>query len=333
MIDYVRTLIPVNWKSKPGGWSSGNCPMCIRNGQARPDTKGRGGFYIEAEKFQYNCFNCGFKTGWSVGSKVNLRLRQLLTTLGADEADIQRIQLEILREGDVADLLIRKERKDATVIDWPVMELPQDAKPISQYATASAGVVSAIEYIHSRGLDPLSNNFWYSPSTLPARMKNRVIIPFFYKGKAVGYTGRWIGTAPPGITKYFNKQPPKNFVYGLDNQTADKEIVIVTEGPLDAIVTDGVAIGSNNINEAQADIIDALNKRVIFLPDADEASLIGVMMAVKRGWDVSFPDWEDCKDVGDALTKYGRLFTIRSILDSAISNGTKSQVLARKYCK
>ena len=56
-------------------------------------------------------------------------------------------------------------------------------------------------------------------------------------------------------------------------------------------------------------------------------------MAIKRGWEVSFPDWDECKDVGDALTKYGRLFTIRSILENTISNSTKIQVLARKYCK
>ena len=38
-----------------------------------------------------------------------IRLKQLLTTLGADESDIQRIQLELLREQDVATLLIKKQ--------------------------------------------------------------------------------------------------------------------------------------------------------------------------------------------------------------------------------
>ena len=111
MIDYVRTLIPVNWKSSPGGWTSGNCPMCTKNGQARPDIRGRGGFHFEEETFQYNCFNCNFKTGWSPGSKITVKLRQLLTTFGADESEIQRIQLEMLRESDVATLLIKREEK------------------------------------------------------------------------------------------------------------------------------------------------------------------------------------------------------------------------------
>ena len=59
----------------------------------------------------------------------------------------------------------------------------------------------------------------------------------------------------------------------------------------------------------------------------------GVEMAVKRGWNVAFPDWDDCKDVGDALTKYGRLFTIKSILESTVSNPTKIKVLAKGYCR
>lgn len=98
MNEYVRTLVPSNWRTTPSGWIHGNCPMCVRNGQARPDTKGRGGFHFEGDKFQYNCFNCNFKTGWNPQSRITVRLKQLLTTLGADEADIQRIQLELLRE-------------------------------------------------------------------------------------------------------------------------------------------------------------------------------------------------------------------------------------------
>ena len=119
----------------------------------------------------------------------------------------------------------------------------------------------------------------------------------------------------------------------MDRQTKDKQVVIVTEGQLDAIVTDGVAVGSNNINDDLANIIDSLNKRVILLADADSAGMKAVYKAIERGWSVAFPEWEDCKDAGDALGKYGRLFTVRSILDSAVSNQTKIKVLAKGYCR
>ena len=164
-------------------------------------------------------------------------------------------------------------------------------------------------------------------------MSKRFVIPFQYKGKVVGYTGRWVGTPPDGMPKYYNQQPSKNFVYGLDRQHADKEIVILTEGPLDAIITDGISAGTNTISDEQADVILSLNKQIIVLPDADEAGMKMVDAAVKHGWSVAFPEWDGCNDAGDALMKYGRLFTVRSILDSAISNPTKIQVIGRKYCR
>ena len=58
-----------------------------------------------------------------------------------------------------------------------------------------------------------------------------------------------------------------------------------------------------------------------------------VNTAIERGWGVSFPDWDNCKDAGDAVTKYGMLYTIRSILDSTITNTTKIKVMAKGYCK
>jgi len=334
MNEYVRTLIPANWRSSPSGWVSGNCPMCTRNGQARPDTKGRGGFLFDAEKFQYNCFNCNFKTGWNPQSKITLRLKQLLTTFGADENDIQRIQLELLRDQDVATLLIKTEKRKNLVIGWDEMNLPDDAKPFMDFPEPDENWINAVTYLTDRGFDISDPRFMYSPSRTHGRVNKRFILPFTHKGKVVGYTARWAhNTIPPGMPKYYNQQPKKDFVYGLDRQTADKQIVIITEGQLDAIVTDGCAIGSNNINDDQADIIHSLNKQIIILPDADDAGKLMCKAAIKHGWGVAFPEWKDCKDASDALTKYGRLYTIKSIINSTETNPTKIELMMRRYCK
>ena len=98
--EFVKTVIPVNWKSTPSGWTSGNCPMCVINGQGRPDTKGRGGIRFDDDKFQYNCFNCGYKTGWSPGKRITGRLKRLFQQFGVDESEVQRLQLELLKEED-----------------------------------------------------------------------------------------------------------------------------------------------------------------------------------------------------------------------------------------
>ena len=309
--------------------------MCMLNGQSRPDTKSRGGFRFDDEKFQYNCFNCGYTTGWAPGKRISSRLKRLCQQFGADESDIQRLQLELMREDEVAMLLSKQAQRQApVVINWPDHELPEGAQPLGSYTGEHTDAYCrAVEYVYDRGFDITDDRLYYSPASAPGRMKNRLLIPFWYKQRVVGYTARWIGKPPDGVVKYFTQQPKNNFVYGLDRQTADREIVIVTEGQLDAIVTDGVAIGSNNINMEQANIIDSLKKRVILLPDADAAGMEMVKTAVDRGWDVAFPEWDSCKDAGDAQKKYGRLFTVKSIIDSAVSNPTKIQVLAKSYCK
>lgn len=333
VLDFVKNVIPVNWTSNPTGWVSGNCPMCVVNGESRPDTKGRGGFLFEEDKFRYNCFNCGYSTGWAEGKYFSSRLKRLMFQFGVDESDIQRLQLELLKEQDVATLLLKQKKREAPInTDWASMQLPEGAVPVKDYAGGGADFIKAVEYLHERGFDVTDSRLYYSDSKTPARMSKRFIIPFFYKGKPVGYTARWVGNPPDGMPKYYNQQPKNNFVYGLDSQK-DKNVVIVTEGQLDAIVTDGVAIGSNNINDDQANIIDSLQKRVIVLPDSDSAGMRMVNKAIERGWGVAFPEWEDCKDAADAVKKYGRLYTVRSILDSVVTNVTKIKVLAKGYCR
>lgn len=332
--EYTKTLIPVNWRSSPNGWTSGNCPMCVTNGQARPDTKRRGGFFFDDEKFQYNCFNCGYKAGWSPGSKITQRLKKLYIRFGADESEIQRLQLELLQEDQLSSLLEKDRIRNAPVIiDWQPMDLPEGTRPFMLHDELGEDWIRAVEYLTARGFNPEDTRIQYTHSKEPARMAKRIVIPFYYKERTVGYTARWIGNPPEGMPKYYNKQPPKNFVYGLDRQTSDKDIVIVTEGILDAIVTDGVAIGSNNINDDQANIIDKLNKRIILLPDADKAGARAIDVAIQRGWDVSFPEWDNCKDAGDAQQKYGRLFTVKTIIDSAVNNSTKIKIMTKSYCK
>jgi DNA primase len=141
-----------------------------------------------------------------------------------------------------------------------------------------------------------------------------------------------VGNTPDKETPKYYLSSPSNFVYNLDAQTTH-EYVIVTEGQLDALLVGGVGMNGNTPSPKQCSIVEQLNKRIVLLPDADKAGMEMVKTAVKRGWNVSFPPWEDCKDAGDAVQKYGRLFTVRSILDSIETSSTKIQIMAKQYCK
>ena len=109
--------------------------------------------------------------------------------------------------------------------------------------------------------------------------------------------------------------------------------MIVSEGEFDALFTGGVSVGSNSISERQIQLIEELNIEPIVIPDRDQAGRQLVERAAEYGWSVSFPEWEDCKDVADAVLRYGRLFAVYSILQAAEHSPTKIRLLGRKYCQ
>ena len=337
VLDFIRQQMPSGWKQTPSGWISGNCPMCATRGHS-PDKRGRGGIRFEDDHFQYNCFNCGFKTGWSNGRRISGKLADLLKQLGTDESEIQRVNFEILREqeaSDIAGQYIHKERVEKFKINWEEKQLPPDSYPIGSYPidkldTKQLDKLSlACTYLMKRGLDFYKDWYW-SPHM---HFANRVILPFRYKSKVVGYTARWVlDHRSEAMPKYYLQQQ-KDSVFNLDAQQKHN-IIIVTEGQLDAIQVGGVALAGNSPSNNQCTIIEELEKDIILLPDFDAAGMDTINTAIRRGWSVAFPEWEDdIKDANDAVMRYGRLFTVQSILNSIETSGTKIKILAKTRCK
>jgi hypothetical protein len=53
--------------------------------------------------------------------------------------------------------------------------------------------------------------------------------------------------------------------------------------------------------------------------------------AITNGWSASLPPWEDgVKDVADAVKKYGRLYTLTTILHYRVSGEIKINLLKKK---
>ena len=104
------------------------------------------------------------------------------------------------------------------------------------------------------------------------------------------------------------------YVYNTGEQNKDPKIVIVTEGPIDALKIGGVGIKVIILTKSQADLVDLLGKDVIVVPDRDAGQKI-IDTAIEYGWSVA-SDWEDdVKDVSDAVDKYGKLYTLWSIIN------------------
>jgi predicted RNA-binding Zn-ribbon protein involved in translation (DUF1610 family) len=335
IIDYVQNSMPPGWKSNSTGWTSGNCPMCIHNGQIRADKRRRGGFHFDDEGATYNCFNCGFKASYRVGqTRLSGKFKSLLIRgLGFEKADVQRLTMRLMQDRTADQIFIEAKKPEIHRNNWPSVALPDGAVPIQEVDIDALrnpdSFIQSVEHIADRGL--LYHNDWYYTASLKHR--SRIILPFRHQGNVVGYISRWTKPERNNETPKYMLSQPQNFVFNLDAQK-NNQTVIVTEGPYDAIVTGGVALNGTALSEQQVRTIDALRKRVVVLPDFDNAGSALVNAALENGWNVAYPDWaEDCKDANEAMLKYGRLFTVKNTLDNIVTSTTKARLLSRKYCK
>jgi hypothetical protein len=186
---------------------------------------------------------------------------------------------------------------------------------------------TAIRYLDARGFgDKLHEFHW----TDDASLRNRVLVPFTWKNKPMGFSGRLFEDGKKKI-KYFSNYP-SNMIWGYDKQHKNAKFCIVVEGLLDAVAIGALAICSNEINDIQADVIETLDRDIIVVPDRDKAGHAMVDAALRYGWSVAFPDWESgIKDVADAVTKYGHTFAMKSILSSTEQFSLKIKLMTKKW--
>lgn len=336
--DFTLSLLPGKQKRTQSGWISINAVCCRHNGH-NSDTRGRGGFLPTANgSMSYHCFNCGFKTSYTPGRTLSFKYRKLLSWLGANENDIQRLILEGVR---LKNLVVLDLTEPVEEITFEPRSLPENSRTFIEILESgenlSTQFVNAVQYVYDRSIDITRYNFYWS-NTIEHKLNYRVIVPFYYNNKIVGYTARSIND---GIKPKYHTDHPGHFVFNLDKQHKDNSIVLVMEGTFDAMSVDGVSTQTNDISYQQADIIENLGKKVIVVPDFDKhinkqgrevwPGEVTINRALEYGWNVSFPVWrETCKDVNDAVIKYGKLFTLKSIIDNTESNPIKIQILQKK---
>ena len=248
-------------------------------------------------------------------------MRSLLQWLGASDTTITSLALQVLEFNKVGGFI----EPIVNLPEFKSVELPADAKPITWYKNPDDNLTKILEYMKSRQLNVEDYNFHWSPNL---GYRDRLIIPFYYKGDIVGWTARKITKGNP---KYLSEQQP-GYVFNLDAQHYNRIFVILVEGPLDAIGIDGCALMGSEVRDQQALLLNSLNKQVILVPDRDENGQHLSESAMELGWSVSMPEWEnDVKDVNDAIKKYGRMFTLHTIVSSAEENELKIKLRSKKW--
>jgi hypothetical protein len=316
----VQSFLPSKRKTTPSGWISFNAVCCHHNGDQR-DTRKRGGVLINNDSFQYHCFNCGFKAGWSPGRPLSKNTRNLFQWLGMPTDEINKLILDALRSKDE-----QVTAKPIVKFELATRPLPNDCRMILDLLenNPTDEVIAVVDYLANRGMDLE----WYDWMwTSENGYKDRVIIPFYQEGKIVGFTGRKI---KPGKPKYLTDSQ-NGYVFNIDRQHDSRDTVIVVEGQFDAIAIDGVAIMTNEPSATQIARINQLGKKIIAVPDRDKPGAKLIQAALDNGWAVSLPPWEDdVKDAAEAVQRYGRLYTLFTILHYQETGEIKIQLLKKK---
>ena len=329
----ILNSLPANKKKTPSGWISFNAPCCIYNGETQ-DKKKRGGIMAGADgTISYHCFNCGYKASYVIGRKLTQKMRTFMSYIGMADDTIKKLAIEAMRheEGD-----IKYEKKK--FVNFHKKQMPKNThsldvwleKYVAKDLTAPQynKIDNLLNYLKVRGIDPTWYDFMYSPD-MYFNFNERLIIPFYWRGDVVGYTGRLFEDIEK--VKYVTDVQP-GYVFNMDTQDWTRKFVIVTEGPFDAITISGVSILGSEINDIQRELINNLNRQVIVVPDRDAPGEKLINQAIEFGWSVAFPEWDNkVGDVAEAVLKYGRLFTIQSILKSTESSKLKIDLKRKMY--
>jgi len=324
--DTITAHLPSKRKTTPSGWTSFNAPCCIHNGNTA-DTRGRGGLISEGDTVSYHCFNCGYKASWQPGRPVSHKLRKLLQWLNCSDDTITKLTFDVMRINEGVEVQERK----VNLPTFNTVPLPDDAVRLADYQWAEPGtipehMVNVFQYMLERDLRIDDIDYHWSPSL---GYRDRLIIPFYYEGRIVGWTGRSI--LADKKPKYLTEVQP-GYVFNLDEQRYNKAFAIVCEGQIDALHIEGCALGGSEISEQQELLLKTLNKDIIVVPDRDKAGSKLVERAIDIGWSVSMPNWDsNVNDIGDAVAKYGRLYTLYSIVSAAESSPLKIRLGAKKW--
>ena len=329
----ILTSLPANRKKTPSGWISFNAPCCVYNGETA-DKKKRGGLMTSADgTVSYHCFNCGFKTSYVIGRKLTYKMRQFMSYIGIPEDTIRKLAIEAMREEE-SDVKYEKKK----FVTFKNKTLPKDTHKLDVWLEKYVAndlteqqwqkIDGLLKYLEGRGIGADWYDFMYSPDKT-WDVHQRMLIPFYWRGDVVGFTGRMFEQSDK--VKYYTDVQP-GYVFNMDAQDWTRKFVIVTEGPFDAITVSGVSILGSEINDTQRELIDGLGRQVIVVPDRDAPGQKLVDQATEFGWSVAFPEWDKTVgDVADAVLKYGRLFTMQSILKTTESSKLKIDLKRKMY--
>lgn len=333
------------YKSGNGGWLHFDAPCCIHNGESQ-DKRGRGNLIISGDgSISYNCYNCKFKTGWRYGNKfLGTKLKNFMSWIGISDNSIKSISFQLLKEFNDTDIAVKYIPRFKK-LEFNGRELPSNSIKIidaindKKYEN-DPDLLMVIDYLYSRGERLFSiDNYYWCPDIKYNDMRKRVIIPFYWNNKMVGYTARLAYQSSNKKSMRYYSDLQSNYIFNTESIKENHRYIFLVEGPFDALAINGVSTLGDKCSNIQAEWLNHLarngNKKIIVIPDQEKYGGELLKIAIKYEWMVSFPHWKNCKDAADATKKYGYIATVQSIFSRLMVsenqiNQLKLQLLGNK---
>lgn len=329
----IRQYVLLPARVSARGWYSVKCRLCN-------DYKTRGGFKFEQEGITYNCFNCACSAKFipAEHNSVPDKMQAVFDAFGIPKEDFSAL----IFKGFLLRSNVDKAKSDTPSIQLKYNKLvpPSFFRPLITDGTGDVYDELACEYLETeREIDPKSYCFMLADKTDMdpkkwAKWKGRLIIPYYRNGDLIFYQGRDI--IDSDRERYMMPTDPRDTaMFGYDQiySHSDKPLYI-QEGFFDAhLLGDSVAVFTNKMTDQQIEILNRCRRQKVVIPDRKGKGYILANQGLDNGWSVSIPDvGESCKDINDAIKKYGRLYVLRTLADNTAA-GFAAETLIKLHCK
>lgn len=326
ILDEFVTLFRSRPNYQARGWTNIDCPACSDN------RKRLGLLLTDSGGFRIKCFNGGCElndtaTGWEPGNGLTGRVRTVFETLGGSVRDIPLTEL-LTQNRNVYDRrgnVVGRDEPLEVATRFPDVEMPPGTDFLDDAAERHEDARDVLDYLRERSPIYLDLDF---PWMWSPRHPRYLLVPYLHhKDRIVGYMGRCIDRSD-GKGRFLQRAPA-DFLFQqyLLPKGSGKE-VFVLESPMDAIPLQGVATRTNSPTVKQVNLLKLCGREPIMIPDMVQGEANRYLsIAEENNWYVSVPDWAGrLKDVGEAVQKYGLLWTIETITTAKTKNYTTARI-------
>ncbi len=339
--DIIRRYVQLGHPNSKG-WCPVLCKVCSDHGK-----KGnRAAFKFDKDTMAYHCFNCGHVAVYNPEQLIHLekeerekteaKILKVLTAFGIPDDEWKPLILNDLYTRNLKGNSKAGPKQINTIETEPSeIPLPEHFYPLGPDDSTDKWTIIARDYlIHDRGVNPDAYPFFLSTGEGKYNQKwlGRVIIPFYKGKKLVYYQGRSL--VKKVTRKYLSPDFEKDkVIFGYDALSKNTDMPLyVMEGWFDAYSIDGVAVLGNKLTREQLTMLKRCKRPKVIIPDRFGNGAELAYQALKEGWSVSLPDTGGCKDINEAVVRFGKLYVMKTIVETTQS-GFVAETAVKLYCK